>query len=46
MNQKGNGSQYKDSKTINRAEKILIVGIDGSIGSSLFTRLPFFGFEV
>jgi len=46
MNQRGDGSQSKDSKTINRAEKILIVGIDGSIGSTLFTRLPSLGFEV
>ena len=46
MNKQGTDSQSKDSKSINHAERILIVGIDGSIGSSLFTRLPPLGFEV
>ena len=46
MNQQGAAGQSRGSKYLNRAEKILIVGIDGSIGSSLFTRLPSLGFEV
>lgn len=46
MNQQGNTSQSKNSDYFNRAEKILVVGVDGSIGLNLFTRLPSLGFEV
>ena len=46
MNLQGAAGESKNSKSSNRAEKILVVGIDGSIGSNLFTRLSSLGYEV
>lgn len=46
MNQQGTTSQSNNSDIFNRTEKILVVGVDGSIGLNLFTRLPSLGYEV